>query len=64
MYKNVMKQRTIEGGVDAVFMTILNRKPDDEEANIAMQEIKKSGAAGYGNVIWSLINTREFLFIQ
>ena len=64
MYNNVMKQRTVEGGVDAVFLTILNRKPDDEEAKIAMDEIKKSRAAGYGNVIWSLVNTREFLFIQ
>ncbi|MDA1230802.1 MAG: DUF1549 domain-containing protein [Planctomycetota bacterium] len=27
-------------------------------------EIKASGNAGYGNVIWALINTKEFLFIQ
>jgi hypothetical protein len=30
----------------------------------AMQEVKEKGAAGYGNIVWSLVNTREFLFIQ
>jgi len=45
-------------------MTILNRRPDSEETQIAMSEIEKNGPAGYGNVIWSLVNTREFLFIQ
>jgi hypothetical protein len=30
----------------------------------ALEEVKDKGAAGYGNVVWSLVNTREFLFIQ
>ena len=52
------------GGVDSVFLTILNRKPDMEEKKLAVSEINQAGPAGYGNVIWSLLNTREFLFIQ
>ena len=64
MYNNVIRQRTVEKGVKAAFMTILSRPPDDDESKIAIQEVRQSGAAGYGNVIWSLVNTREFLFIQ
>ena len=64
MYNNIMRKKTISDGVDVVFMTILNRYPDKEEAGIAIQEIKKNGAAGYGDVVWSLVNTREFLFVQ
>ncbi len=64
MYNNVLRQKTIEDGVKAAFMTILSRPPDDDESEIAIQEVKRNGAAGYGNVIWSLVNTREFLFIQ
>lgn len=64
IYNNVVKQKTIKDGVDVIFMTILNRKPDNEESKIAISEIEKNGPAGYGNVIWSLVNTREFLFIQ
>tara|TARA_R110002095_G_scaffold216429_1_gene213727 strand:- start:116208 stop:118136 length:1929 start_codon:yes stop_codon:yes gene_type:complete len=64
IYNNVVGQKTVKDGVDVIFMTILNRHPDSEEAKIAMGEIDKNGPAGYGNVIWSLVNTREFLFIQ
>lgn len=64
IYNNVMKRKTVDDGVETVFLTILNRKPDIDEKKLAAQEISQSGPAGYGNVIWSLINTREFLFIQ
>jgi hypothetical protein len=64
IYNNVMKRKTVDDGVEAVFLTILNRKPDMEEKKLAVSEINQAGPAGYGNVIWSLLNTREFLFIQ
>lgn len=64
IYNNVIQQKTIKDGVDVIFMTILSRHPDSDELQIAVSEIEKNGPAGYGNVIWSLVNTREFLFIQ
>ncbi|MBT6154265.1 MAG: DUF1549 domain-containing protein [Planctomycetaceae bacterium] len=64
LYNNIMRKKTIADGIDVVFLTILNRYPDKEESSIATQEIKKNGAAGYGDVVWSLVNTREFLFLQ
>lgn len=64
IYNNVVEQKKVKDGVDVIFMTILNRKPDTDESKIAMSEIDRNGPAGYGNVIWSLVNTREFLFIQ
>ncbi|HAW31887.1 MAG TPA: hypothetical protein DCY03_27915, partial [Planctomycetaceae bacterium] len=64
IYNNVIEQKTIKDGVDVIFMTILSRRPDADELKIAMDEIENNGPAGYGNVIWSLVNTREFLFIQ
>lgn len=64
IYNNVMKKRTIPDGVRAVFMTVLNREPTEEEQGLAIKEVTDNGPAGYGNVIWALVNTREFLFIQ
>ncbi|MCA9021005.1 MAG: DUF1553 domain-containing protein, partial [Planctomycetaceae bacterium] len=64
IYNNVIEQKTVKDGVDVIFMTILSRRPDVDEAKIAIDEIEANGPAGYGNVIWSLVNTREFLFIQ
>ena len=64
MHRNILRQRTGPAGVEAVFMAILNRRPDKDESAIAVSEIQKNGVNGWGNVVWSLVNTREFLFIQ
>ncbi len=64
IYNNVIKKKNVPDGVRAIFLTVLNREPDAEEAALAAKEVANRGAAGYGNVIWSLVNTREFLFVQ
>jgi hypothetical protein len=64
IYNNIVKKSTVTDGVKAVFLTVLSREPDKEEIQLASQEVKQNGAIGYGNVVWSLVNTREFLFIQ
>lgn len=64
IYKNVMSHKDPAGGVRVIFLTVLSREPDAEEAALGKQEVKANGPVGFGNVIWSLANTREFLFIQ
>jgi tetratricopeptide (TPR) repeat protein len=64
IYKNIAKRDEVYNGVKTLFLTILNRSPDAEEAAMAIEEVKRAGPAGYGNVVWSLVNTREFLFVQ
>ncbi|MDA1038713.1 MAG: DUF1549 domain-containing protein [Planctomycetota bacterium] len=64
IYKTIVRKKTVHDGVEAVFLTILSREPSEEESAAAIKEVKADGPAGYGNVVWSLINTREFLFIQ
>jgi hypothetical protein len=50
--------------VEAVFLSILNRKATIREQEIANKELASNGDAGFTNMIWALINTREFSFIQ
>ena len=64
IYNIVIKKKSVNDGVRAIFLTILNREPDTQELALATKQVAEQGAAGYGNVIWSLVNTREFLFIQ
>ena len=64
IYGNIAKRDDVVNGVKAMFMTILNRVPTPEESQIAVEEVKRAGVPGYGNVVWSLVNTREFLFVQ
>jgi hypothetical protein len=50
--------------VEALFLSVMNRKPTLQEKDIAKREINAHGENGYSNMIWALINTREFIFIQ
>jgi hypothetical protein len=64
MYDTVKDETKPDERVTTIFLTILSRRPTTEERAMALAEIKENGPAGYGNVIWALVNTREFLFIQ
>jgi len=64
MYKNVTSMDKIEDRIDVVFLSVLCRRPSDDQRRLARQEIQKHGNAGYGNVIWALVNTPEFLYVQ
>ncbi len=50
--------------VERMFMTIMNRRPTLQEKDIAKRELSTHGEEGYSNMIWALINTREFMFVQ
>ena len=67
IYDNVAKQKTSKGAVDTIFLSILARRPTVTELGLSRREIETSAqspAAGCGNLIWALLNTREFMFIQ
>ncbi len=64
IYNEVFACKTVEAAAEVIFLSLLNRKPNSRDLALAVGEIRKNKAAGLGNVIWSLLNTREFLFIQ
>lgn len=54
-----------EEAVDSVFLSVLSRVPSAEDRAAAMEELTAADpATGCGNLVWALLNTREFLFIQ
>ena len=52
--------------MDAIFVSILARKPVTADRIVAAKEFgqQKHNAVALGNIAWALLNTREFLFIQ
>lgn len=52
--------------IDAIFLSVLSRRPNSADRRIAGSELGriKQDNIGYGNIIWALLNTREFLFVQ
>ncbi|MBB02860.1 MAG: hypothetical protein CMJ47_09455 [Planctomyces sp.] len=61
---NVTNQKDLEDAVDTIFLSILARYPTEQERAIANAEYEANRAAGLGNIVWALVNTREFLFVQ
>ncbi|NBP87437.1 MAG: DUF1553 domain-containing protein, partial [Planctomycetia bacterium] len=66
IYETVKQQKSLKSVVDTIFLAILTHAPDAAMRKLAEQEIKTadSPAAGCGDLIWSLLNTREFMFIE
>ena len=65
IHKNIDAQKIPGDKVDAVFFSILNRKPTDREKTLAQKQIEAEGeGTAFSNIIWALVNTREFSFVQ
>ncbi len=66
IYDNVTAIENTKDRVEAIFLSVLSRQPTGEDRRIAASELSRQSidGVGYGNIIWGLLNTREFLFIQ
>ncbi len=64
IFRNMNAVKSPSEKVEAMFLSILARRPTLLEKDIAKRELSSHGEAGYSNMIWALINTREFSFIQ
>jgi len=47
-----------------MYLSILSRYPSPAERQIAMKEIEDRGERGVQDLIWALMNTREFMFVR
>ena len=63
---NVLGIESTKDRVEAIFLSVLSRKPSARDRVTAASELTKqtNRNVGFGNIIWALLNTREFLFIQ
>ena len=65
IYDNILRASSPREQLDVMFISILSRPPTSNDKEIAAREMNSGDPAmGYGNIIWALINTREFLFVQ
>jgi len=59
--------RPDEEKVEELFLWALGRRPTPEQLRLALDNIQlhaKDRRVAYENIIWALINTKEFVFIQ
>lgn len=63
IFRTMEKVKAPTEKVEALFLSVLSRRPTMSEKEIAKRALSQ-GDDGYANMIWALINTREFMFIQ
>ena len=63
IFRNMEKVKSPAEKAETIFLSLLNRHPTLREKDIA-KRITSEGEQGYADMIWALINTREFCFIQ
>jgi hypothetical protein len=51
-------------GVKSIYLSVLGRNPTDKEKARAEQHLRESGEDGWTDLVWALLNSREFLFVQ
>ncbi len=50
--------------LDVAFLSMLNRKPTRTESSTWLRVLKAGGENGYKDLVWTLSNSHEFIFIQ
>jgi len=63
-YRTMVAKPTAGEKVESLFLTVLGRKPTTRERETAMLTLSNDGEDGHANLIWALINSLEFLFVQ
>lgn len=64
LMRNIVVAPTVNDKVDVVFLSMLNRYPDRSEKRIWLEAAKTGGAEAAHDLIWTLANTSEFMFVQ
>ena len=64
VYKAVNAAKTPEEKINVLFMSVLTRKPSDDEMAIMLEEVKSNGSNAYRNILAALVCTSEFMFEQ
>ena len=62
--KRLFMAKTPEAKITAIFKAMLTREPTSDEMAMILEDVKKYGERSYRGLIWTLLNTRQFLFIQ
>jgi len=65
LLREVLQQELPKKQVEAAFLTTLNRQPTETEKKLVFAQLTEHGdQAGAANVIWALLTSLEFMFVQ
>jgi len=53
-----------EDKIEPLYLALLTRQPTANEMGLLRAEYDQFGDKAYDNIIWALINSNQFLFVQ
>ncbi|MAS92824.1 MAG: hypothetical protein CMO55_06460 [Verrucomicrobiales bacterium] len=62
--KRLKEAATPEEKTRMIFQAMLTREPTEEELDIVSTEVAIEGEDAYEGIVWALLNTQQFLFVQ
>jgi hypothetical protein len=63
--REILKHELPKKQIESAFLTLLNRRPTDNEKKLAYEQLNTFGDAnGIANVTWAMLTSLEFMFVQ
>ena len=64
VFKVINEGRTDSDKIDRIFLSILSRRPSEDEKELFLNEFKMNRRSAASNTVSALISTAEFMFVQ
>ena len=64
LFQDIKTAEDSDDMIDRIYMGMLSRKPTEEERAAMRDEVAHSGKEAARGLVWTLLNTQQFLFIQ
>jgi hypothetical protein len=61
MRESLLQESSKEQAIERLFLTVLSRKPTLDEMQSAIEALAGNDKQAWSDLIWALVNTREFL---
>ena len=62
--RNVLFADNEKEAIEAVYLTMLSRKPTKSEIRIWLKDFRNDSKSTYTDLVWTLINSNEFIFVR
>ena len=62
--RSVKKESTAKGRLDVVFLSLYSRYPTEQEVEYMKPLLKEHGDEAFKDLVYAILNTQQFIFIQ
>jgi hypothetical protein len=56
--------KDVNAAIDTIYLSTLSRRATEEEKAVLRPMVEQNPLEGRGDILWTVLNTRQFLFIQ